>query len=362
MTESEQKQARIQSLLAEHRLDALLLQRASSFAWATCGASSYINTASTFGEASLLITPAGRYVITNNIEATRLEKEEDLTARGWEFRTGDWYRANPAMAELTHGLKLGSDAPYPGAVDLALQVARLRAHLTPEEGDRLRVLGRLCGEAMDDAVHAVRPGMSEYAIAALLERATQERGVQPIVILIATDERLFRFRHPLPTGKTLDKYAMLILCGRKWGLVCSITRLVHYGRLPEEVRAKAQATACVDATFIHATRPGRALGEIFALAVESYEENGFAGEWQLHHQGGAAGYQPREFLATPGSTDRVVLGQAYAWNPSITGTKSEDTILVGEKTNEVLTTIPGWPMLSIPIDGEAIERPAILEV
>jgi Xaa-Pro aminopeptidase len=84
--EFSQKQNRIQALLAEHKLDALLLRRVSSFAWATCGAASYVNTATTNGEAALLITPSGQYLITNNIEATRLEQEEELAAQGWEFR------------------------------------------------------------------------------------------------------------------------------------------------------------------------------------------------------------------------------------------------------------------------------------
>ncbi len=362
MNEFETKQARIQSLLAERSLDALLLQRASSFAWATCGASSYINTASTFGEASLLITPTRRYLITNNIEATRLQQEERLAERGWEFRTADWYRVNPAIADLTQGLKLGADGPFPGATDLAPALARLRANLTSEEGDRFRSLGRLCAEAMNSAIHAVRPGLTEYEIAALLEHSAQERGAQPIVVLVATDERIFRFRHPLPTDKTLDRYAMLILCGRRWGLVCSITRLVYFGRLPDEVRRKAEATAGVDATFIHFTRPGSALGEIFARAAEAYAKSGFENEWRLHHQGGAAGYEPREFLATPESKDQVAVGQAYAWNPSITGTKSEDTILVGETENPVLTAISGWPTLLVQVDGKTFERPAILEV
>ena len=89
---------------------------------------------------------------------------------------------------------------------------------------------------------------------------------------------------------------------------------------------------------------------------------GFAHEWQLHHQGGPAAYEPREFLATPDSTDVVAVGQAYAWNPSITGTKSEDTILVGEAGNEVLTTIRDWPTLKVTLaDGQTILRPAILE-
>jgi antitoxin VapB len=134
--------------------------------------------------------------------------------------------------------------------------------------------------------------------------------------------------------------------------------------LPDELRRKSEAVAQVDAAFITATRPGRTLGEIFEVAQGAYAKTGFADEWQLHHQGGPAGFEPREYVAVPGSTDVVVAGQTYAWNPSITGAKSEDTVLVGEDSNEVLTTIPDWPMLSVAVEGQAepMLRPAILEI
>jgi Xaa-Pro aminopeptidase len=362
MTEFERKQNTLQALLAQRQLDALWLRRVSSFAWATCGAASYVNTATTDGAASLLITPSGRYVITNNIEATRLRQEEQLEEQGWELRVAPWHAANDAVAELTRGLGLGCDGAYPEAVDLSDEMARLRVNLLPEEGERFRALGRLCAEAMDAAIRAVRPGQTEQEIAALLAYETQRRSAQPIVNLIATDERIFQFRHPLPADKKLECYAMLVLCGRRWGLVCSITRLVHFGKLPDELRRKMEATAQVDATLIAATRPGQTLGQVLARATKAYAETGNAHEWQLHHQGGPAGYEPREWLATPGMTDAVSVGQAYAWNPSITGIKSEDTILVGENGNAVITAIADWPTLPVVVDGQTILRPAVLEI
>lgn len=362
MTELEQKQQVIQDLLGQKGLDALVLRRASSFAWATHGAASYVNTATAEGEATLVITPAGRYLVTNNIEATRLEREEKLAEQGWQFKVSPWYEAHDTVAELTRGLKVGADVPYPGATDLAGQMARLRATLTPAEEDRFRTLGRLCAAAMDDTIRAVQPGQTEYEIAARLARETQGRGAQPIVNLIATDARIFSFRHPLPTGKKLERYAMLVLCGRRQGLVCSITRLVHFGPIPADVQRKAEAVARIDAAFFAATRPGKTLGQVFEQATAAYAQTGFPDEWQLHHQGGPAGYEPREYIATPGSTDLVRVGQAYAWNPSITGAKSEDTILVGQDRNEVLTDIPGWPIFEINVNGQILERPAIREV
>jgi antitoxin VapB len=350
----------LRDLAATQGLDAILLQRTSSLAWATDGAAAYVNTASTNAEASLLVTPDRQTLITNNIEAPRLEKGEGLLAQGWDFRVAPWFETNTAIQDLTSSLKLGVDGLLPGSLDLTSEIAHLRTDLTPVEGERFKVLGKLCAQAMDSAARNVRPGQTEYEIAALLMDETQRRGVQPIVCLIATDERIFNFRHPLPTAKKLDRYAMLILCGRQRGLVCSITRLVHFGRIPEEVRRKARAVARVDAAMIAATRPGHSLGKIFLQTEEEYARAGFAGEWRLHHQGGPAAYEPREYVATPASTEIVKAGQVFAWNPSITGTKSEDTILVGTAGNEVLTAIPGWPV--IKIEGFPLERPAILEI
>ncbi len=361
MKEFNLKQNKIQQLLKDHQSDALLLQRASSFAWATCGAASYINTASSDGLASLLVTPSGRYLITTNIEAPRLVNEEKLAEQGWEPRVSDWYGSQDVVGELTRGLRLAADSPVAGAKDLSAQVSRLRAALLPEENERFRKLGRLSAEAMEEAIQGVKPGLSEYEIASLLSEAAERRGVQAIVNLIATDERIFSYRHPLPTSKIMDRYAMLVLCGRRWGLVSSITRLVHFGRLPDELKQKQEAVAQIDAAFILASQPGKTLGEVFGQATTAYAKTGFAQEWKLHHQGGPAGYEPREYIATPNSVDLILGGQAYAWNPSITGTKSEDTILVGDSGNEVITEINGWPMLAGFFDGKTIQRPAILE-
>lgn len=356
MSEHQRKLEIIRAWMAEHNCGSLYLQTAGSFAWATCGASSYINTASTNGLASLLITTGHQYLITTNIEAPRLEIEEGLAAQGWESVISAWHESHDVVSDLCRGTKLASDGFYPGAFDLGAEIARLRARLTPEERERFRKLGKRCAIAMKNACESVKPGQTEYEIGSKMVFEAEKQAVQAIVNLIATDERIYTYRHPLPTSKKLERYAMLILCGRQKGLVCSLTRLVHFGPLSDEVKRKAAACAKVDAVFINSTRPGQSLGDIFDTAIKTYGEAGFPDEWKKHHQGGAAGYEPREFLAIPGSLDRVVAGQAYAWNPSITGYKSEDTILVGEDHNEILTEIPGWP--TTVIDG--IARPIVL--
>lgn len=351
----------IRNLLNQLGLDALLLRQTDNFAWATCGASSYINRADSLGSASLLITPTSRHVLTSNIEAPRLMQEEELSKQGWEFQLSPWHAEKNMLSKLTSGMKLGSDSTYPDALDISSEIGWLRSQLTHEEGQRFKVLAALCADGMRQASDAVRPGMTEYEIAGLLSQAIESRGVQAIVNLIATDERISSFRHPLPTSKKLQQYAMLVVCGRKWGLVCSVTRLIHFGPLSSDLRLKAETIARIDAEMIAATRPGNTLGDVFHKAQAAYASAGFPDEWQLHHQGGSAGYAPREFFAAPTSTQPILVGQAFAWNPSITGGKSEDTILVGEHKNDILTEMADWPTIEFQVGDQIIKRPAILE-
>jgi antitoxin VapB len=300
--------------------------------------------------------------VTNNIEAPRLDKEEQLKKQGWEFMVQPWYEAATGLQDLLSGCRVGADGAMPGASNLASDLARLRSQLTEEEGERFRRLGRLCAGAMEDTISSIQPGQSEQEIAAELARFSEARGVQPVAIMVAADERIYAYRHPIPKENRLKHYALVILCGRKWGLVCSITRAVHFGRLPKELEQKMHAAAKVDSVFIHHTRPGQTLGSIFAHAQAAYAETGYAQEWQHHHQGGSAGYEPREFVAVPESLEPVLIGQAFAWNPTIQGAKCEDTILVNNSGSEVLTEISGWPMIQVSVGANTYWRPAIREI
>jgi antitoxin VapB len=154
--ELEYKQEQLHKLLGHKKLDALILNRVSSFAWATCGASSYVGVSASDGVATLVITPTHRYLLTNNIEVQRLEKEEQLAGQGWEFLVSPWYEVSHTLARLTDGLKVGVDEPLPASVDLSIDIARLRVNLTQPEGERFRKLGGECAQAMDQVMRSIR--------------------------------------------------------------------------------------------------------------------------------------------------------------------------------------------------------------
>lgn len=73
---------------------------------------------------------------------------------------------------------------------------------------------------------------------------------------MGTDERIFKFRHPVPTEKKLKRYCMVVICDQKWGLILSMTGLVHFGTPPDEIRIRYRSYPRVDMAYITATSAG----------------------------------------------------------------------------------------------------------
>ena len=153
---------------------------------------------------------------------------------------------------------------------------------------------------------------------------------------------------------------MLVTCARRGGLIASLSRIVCAGSVPEELRRRTQAVARVNARLLAATRPGANGSELYQTAAAAYAMEGFAGEEHLHHQGGACGYRTRDWVAHPSSAETVQSNQAFAWNPSITGTKAEETCLVSAEGVELLTTTPEWPQITVRLDGREYPSPDVL--
>lgn len=357
-----EKERRVREFISERSLSALVLTTQANFAWFTCGGDSHIAYGTDLGSVSAVVTPDAKYIICDNIEAPRLLNEE-LAGQGFEFRLYNWWESTPAdeLAKLVKG-PVGADTPIAGTELVAAQISPLRYALTEPEIERYRWLGKATGECLSESAHEISPGMTEHQIASVLGGKLIARGIIPNLVLIATDERIERFRHPIPTGKVLDRYAMLVAGAKKWGLVVSATRIVHFGPISADLRRKHDAVMTVDAEFIAHTRPGTSAEYVFRKGVEAYERTGFAGEWQLHHQGGSTGYAGRDYRGRPGAKEIVLENQAFAWNPSITGTKCEDTIIALADRTEIISAHGDWPMRSIEARSMAVAREDILEL
>lgn len=90
-------------------------------------------------------------------------------------------------------------------------------------------------------------------------------------------------------------------------------------------------------------KDGMSYQAYFRKAQKLYAKEGCSKEWKMHHQGGPTGYGCREFTVTPETKGVIKKNQAYAWNPTIAGTKCEDTTFLADNGVEIFTRTKAWP-------------------
>ena len=354
-------------MLSGEGLDGVLLNAQHNFSWLS-GGSNGIDMTRENGAGFLFVTRHGeRYVIANNIEMPRLLAEQiseydfnpiEVT---WQAEKDPLTVLNAARS-VASGNNLGCDVGFADTRNVEAAIAGCRYELTNEEIDRFKQLGQDAGEAVGRVIPTLFPGMTEIAIAQIIRDALHGSDIFPVVTLIAADQRISNFRHPVPTDNVWKNSLLVVVCARRDGLIASLSRMVCAGEVPAELQRRTDACASVNASLYNATRTGAIGSNLYKTAADTYAAQGFAGEIDKHHQGGAAGYRTRDWVAYPGSQDIVRPNQAFAWNPSITGTKTEETAILIDDELQVVTSTNGFPTITTVIDGKEFYSPGILSL
>ncbi|MFC7185645.1 M24 family metallopeptidase [Halorubrum yunnanense] len=356
---------RLDAYLDERGLEAVWFAKPNGFAWLT-GGDNAVDDDADVGVAAAGYDGALR-AITDNVEAERLADEELPDAAAVESFPWHAHSLADAVAERS---------PAPAAADFDVpgferaDASRLRQPLTDDDVERYRELGREAAAAVETVCRNLEPEDPEYEVAAGIDISLASRDVDTPVVLVGGAERAQRFRHYTPSDATLGDYALVSVTAERAGLYASLTRTVAFDA-PDWLEERHRAAARVEATALAATEAAAAgeltgevdgadaapdtAGDVFEAIREAYAAVGFADEWENHHQGGAAGFAGREWFAAPGSDEPVRRPMGYAWNPTVRGTKSEDTHLVAPDFTETLTKTGQWPTHEVePVDVDGI--------
>jgi antitoxin VapB len=355
------KKQQLVELMEENNFAGLLLSRHENVAWATAGqVDMRVAVPAATGSAAVFVRKdgSGFYLTTNN-EAPRIQDEEfgglpfEPIVLPWT--EGDFAKAARGLAAAG---AIGADTHEANCE--AVNLAALRSQLQPAEIERYRALGGMTARVVEDVVLHLEPGVTEHEISAMTASRLIQRAILPSVLLMAVDDRILKYKHALPRGGRLERFGMVNLCARKWGLVISMTRFVHFGPMPQSLSDGFEAAAKVNAALLHATRAGATAAQLFAVAKDAYAAAGFPGAEEFHHQGGATGYGEREWIATPNGAEIVLDRQAFAWNPSAQGGKVEDTVVLRNGAIEVLTETTEFPAVVTAVGGESYSSSGVL--
>ncbi|MGM9988272.1 MAG: M24 family metallopeptidase [Bacillaceae bacterium] len=349
---------KLRRFLQDNGYEGILLRQTYNFSWLTNGAYNYIVRNIEQGVADLLVQQEKIYVIVDETECSRIIEEELKNAPfTYEVVTCKWYEdKNEEVRRLIKDKNVVSDCVFDHLLVVDDALAAYRSILNKEEIERFRLLCQESATIVETICKHIERGMTEHEIESLLVAACITKDIRPHVMLVSSDERLYKYRHPIPTHKKVEKQVMVVLCGERHGLVANVTRLVHFGELTEQLIENQRKVAIISAVMMKSTKAGTRVGDVLLAGIKEYEKAGYGEDWKILHQGGLAGYKTREYLVTPNHNNMIQHNQVYAWNPMISGVKCEDTFLVKEDGLEILTHTGNW----IYEEVAGLLRPGIL--
>lgn len=340
--------SRLDRYLNRRNLEAIWFARPEGFRWLV-GGRNLIDQHANIGIAVAGYDGEFR-VLTSNVEAKRLRQEElpeIVTVESFP-----WHEKWIKQAVIDQSPKpAAADFDLPGFEDI--DAHQLYYPLIRDEIQRYRTLGREAAATVEDVCLTLTSDDIEREVAIEIESELATENMRAPVVLVGGAERAQAYRHYTPTKSVLGPYAVVSVTAERGGLYVSLTRTVVFDP-PEWLGERHRAAMRVEATALAATRAA-ATGsllrvdtngmskDVFTAIREAYDALGFEHEWRQHHQGGATGHAGREWVATPDGTDQILEPMAYAWNPTVRGTKSEDTHLIIDGQTEILTKTGSWP-------------------
>jgi Xaa-Pro aminopeptidase len=248
-------------------------------------------------------------------------------------------------------LAAGARVRWLAAPDL---IERLRAVKDPDELARMRQSARLISDVWTASVRHVKPGVSELAVAAEIERSMKLQGASgPSFETIVASGPRSAWPHARPTPKLLRKNELVVLDqGAILRDYCSdMTRTVFLGRssvgaragVRNKVRSLYAAVLEAQEAAMAAIRPGISAASVDVAARKVFKRLGLE-QYFTHSTGHGLGLEIHE-MPRLGRGEETLLeaGMVVTVEPGVYverlgGIRIEDEVLVTSQGAEVLTS------------------------
>ena len=344
--------ASLLSELAEYRVDGILVTSAANIRYLT---------GFTGSSGLLVVTPEDATLITDFRYMTQVKEEvgtvadviidsESLWSALWKHlaRSAGLKVLGFESVHLTHRdferlLEAGSRWQWRPVEDL---VESLRQRKDKRELDQITAAAGIATTALQSLVGAVKPGMREYEIAGILEKALRDAGSEAFAFptIVASGSR-----SALPHARTSEREVrqgelLLVDFGAVAGGYCSdVTRTFVVGAAGTREREIHRIVRTANETASAGIRAGMAGKDADALARAHIEHSGFGQEFG-HGLGHGIGLEVHEAPRLSRTTEAtlppsaVVTIEPGIYIPGWGGVRIEDDVYVGADGPRVLTS------------------------
>lgn len=227
-------------------------------------------------------------------------------------------------------------------------VETLRERKDADEVAAIRRAGGMATRALGRVLEQLRPGMTELAVAGLLEHALRDEGSEafPFPSIVASGPRS-ALPHAGSSSRVIESGDLLLLdFGAQADGYCSdVTRTVVVGKAgtrEREIHGVVREAQAMAIEGVGAGMSGRAAD---ALARDYIERRGFGSRFQ-HSLGHGLGLEVHEAprlsrqAEAPLPSDAVLTIEPGIYEPGWGGVRIEDDVYLGPEGPEVLTHFP----------------------
>ena len=356
-----EKKKRLRGYMQENGYGAAILSRRDMFAWLSCGGDSKILRNTEIGVGAFLVTRDEIFLISETMNIDFL-MDDFLTGTDILPVPTKWHDP-PEIAvavKMAGNAAIVSDREHPGCEYKLHELQMLQFPLTDLEVETCVENCGIINRMLKDIADYAKPGMTEREIEAEVIYGYTKNGFDCQVILIGSDWRISKYRHPIASGKAIEKTLLIHPASSRKGLFANITRMVSFGEPDRETVRRYDAVCRLEAQTLSMTRPGVRLHSVLEKRKKLYADLGFAEEYENHYPGTVTGYFVAS--ATPVSeNERIMENQLLDWFITITGVKTEELTLSGGGGGILLSSGADnpWPTEKYSYEENTYDLPAI---
>ncbi|MFB5082808.1 M24 family metallopeptidase [Symbiobacterium thermophilum] len=250
------------------------------------------------------------------------------------------------LRRIAGALGLAPSVLLDAAADLSPALSAQRESKDEDEIALLQQAADMLNPALDAALAAIRPGVTEREIARVLEEAMLAAGADGVAF---ETHVLFGPASALPHGstgaRTLEPgHVVLMDFGAQLrGYRSDITRTVCCGAWPDELARVYDVVLAANQAAIAAVKPGVPLGDVDRAARQVIEEAGY-GAYFIHRTGHGLGLEIHEEPYVVAGNEKVlrpghvITIEPGVYLPGVGGVRIEDDVVVTEDGCRVLTS------------------------